>query len=229
MKEPLTRTLRRPLARSRHFLGTLAAAGLAVSMATTGAGMISAAPAQCRQLASSHDLGRRCPRAQVKAYEKAFPNVKVNLVTFDAGANGSGSIESKVALFNRVGHGWPDIVFSAEQNDVQKLGVAPFNFPAVLNKGGLVPDAVIKNYASGALDPCYIGKQLECLRNDLAFDVLWVNVPLMKQFGYTVPTTWQQWQSDRRETWPRTTPATSSARSATPMTTPFTSRRPSAT
>jgi len=43
------------------------------------------------------------------------------------------------------------------------------------------------------------GKKLECLRNDLAFDVLWVNVPLMKQFGYTVPTTWQQWQTIGRE------------------------------
>ena len=25
--------------------------------------------------------------------------------------------------------------------------------------------------------------------------MLWVNVPLMKQFGYAVPKTWQQWQA----------------------------------
>ena len=130
----------------------------------------------------------------VKAYAKAHPGIKLDVVTFDGGANGSGSIESKVALFNRVGHGWPDIVFSTEQNDVQTLGAAPFNFPATLNKG-LVPTSVIKNYAAGALAPCYMGGKLECLRNDLAFDVLWVNVPLMKQFGYTIPTTWQQWQA----------------------------------
>ena len=90
---------------------------------------------------------------QVKAYEKAFPNVKVDLVTFDAGANGSGSIESKVALFNRVGHGWPDIVFSGEANDVQKLGVAPFNFPAVLNQGVSCRAGLLKNYAAGAAEP----------------------------------------------------------------------------
>jgi multiple sugar transport system substrate-binding protein len=125
--------------------------------------------------------GTRLP--MVKAWEKANPSVKLNVVTFDGGANGSGSIESKIALFNRVGHGWPDIVFSTEQNDVQTLGAAPFNFPAVLNNG-LVPKSVINNYATGALSPCYIGNKLECLRNDLAFDVLWVDAPLMKQFGY---------------------------------------------
>ena len=58
-----------------------------------------------------------------------------------------------------------------------------------------MPKNLLKNFATGALNPCYIGKSLECLRNDMPFDVLWVNVPLMKQFGYTVPTTWQQWQT----------------------------------
>jgi len=130
---------------------------------------------------------------QVKAYEKAFPNVKLNLTIFDGGANGSGSIQSKVSLFNRVGHGWPDVVWSAEANDAQSLGRAPFNFPAVLNQG-LVPTSVINGFSPTALDPCYIGTKLVCLRGNLSFDVLWYNAPLMKQFGYSVPTTWQQWQ-----------------------------------
>ena len=129
----------------------------------------------------------------VKAYEKANPGVKLNVVTISP-ANGSGYIESKVALYNRIGHGWPDIVFSTEANDVQTLGAAPFNFPATLNNG-VVSTSIIKNYAAGGLAPCYIGGKLECLRNDLAFDVLWVDVPLMKKFGYTIPTTWQQWQA----------------------------------
>lgn len=177
--------------------GSIVASGIALAIGTWGvAGVASATPRAHYSAQKPLVIWVDAARVpMVKAYEKAFPKVKVDLVTFDAGANGSGSIESKVALFNRVGHGWPDIVFSAEQNDVQKLGVAPFNFPAVLNQGGLLPNTVVKNYATGALNPCYIGKKLECLRNDLAFDVLWVNVPLMKQFGYTVPTTWQQWQS----------------------------------
>lgn len=131
----------------------------------------------------------------VKLYAKDHPKVKVNIVTFDGGANGDGSIEAKVALFNRIGHGWPDIIFSEEANDVQTLAEPQFdNFAAVLNNG-LVPQSVLNNYATGALSPCMVGGKLECLRNDMAFDVLWVNVPLMKQWGYAVPQTWQQWQA----------------------------------
>lgn len=180
--------------RPRHRLVSVMASGVAVSISmVAGMGVSSAAP---RTAASAQPivLWVDAPRLpMVKAWEKANPTVKLDVVTFDGGANGSGSIESKVSLFNRVGHGWPDIIFSTEQNDVQKLGLPPFNFPAVLNRG-LVPTSVLNNFATGALAPCYIGGKLECLRNDLAFDVLWVNMPLMKQFGYTAPTTWQQWQ-----------------------------------
>ncbi len=194
MKDNSTSPRRALLGRPRRLFNTLAATGLAVSMATIGTNITSAAPAQ----ASSAPIvvwvdAARVP--QVKAYEKANPSIKIDLVTFDGGDNGSGSIESKVSLFNRVGHGWPDIVFSGEANDVQKLGTPPFNFPAVLNQGGLLPNGLLKGYAAGTLADCYIGGKLECLRNDVAFDVLWVNVALMKQFGYTVPTTWQQWQA----------------------------------
>ena len=181
--------------RPRHRLATVLAGGVAVSISlVAGMGVSSAAP---RTAASAQPIviwvdAPRLP--MIKAWEKANPTVKLDVVTFDGGANGSGSIESKVSLFNRVGHGWPDIIFSTEQNDVQKLGLPPFNFPAVLNRG-LVPTSVLNGYATGALAPCYIGGKLECLRNDLAFDVLWVNMPLMKQFGYTAPTTWQQWQA----------------------------------
>ena len=181
--------------RPSHRLASVLASAVAISIGmVAGTGVSSAAP---RTAASAQPivLWVDAPRLpMVKAWEKANPTVKLDVVTFDGGANGTGSIESKVALFNRVGHGWPDIIFSAEQNDVQKLGLPPFNFPAVLNKG-LVPTSVLNNFATGALAPCYIGTKLECLRNDLAFDVLWVNMPLMKQFGYTVPTTWQQWQA----------------------------------
>ena len=65
--------------------------------------------------------------------------------------------------------------------------------PRALN--GKVSTAVLNNFAPGALSPCMIGKKLYCLRNDLAFDVLWYNAPLMRKFGYSVPTTWQQWQA----------------------------------
>lgn len=177
----------------RTAVAVFTAAGMACASVAVGAA--AAAPRATHSSAKPISVWVDASRLPyVKAFEKANPSVKLAVTTFDGGANGSGSIESKVALFNRVGKGWPDIVFSTEQNDVQTLGAAPFNFPATLNKG-LVPASVLKNYTTGALSPCYIGTKLECLRNDLAFDVLWVDVPLMKKWHYKVPTTWQQWQT----------------------------------
>jgi hypothetical protein len=183
------------LGRPRRLFNSLAATGLAVSMATIGANITSTAPAAA---ASSQSItiwtdSARLP--MVKLYAKTHPSVKVTIVTFDGGANGDGSIESKVALFNRIGHGWPDILFSEEANDVQTLAQPQFdNFAAVLNKG-LISKSVLSGYEPGTLAPCMVGGKLECLRNDNAFDVLWVNVPLMKQWGYSVPQTWTQWQT----------------------------------
>jgi multiple sugar transport system substrate-binding protein len=42
---------------------------------------------------------------------------------------------------------------------------------------------------------CTINGTVYCLRNDLAQNLFWYNSDLMKQFGYSVPTTWQQWQA----------------------------------
>ena len=36
---------------------------------------------------------------------------------------------------------------------------------------------------------------LYCLRNDLSQAVLWYNAPLLKKFGYPVPTTWEEYQA----------------------------------
>jgi len=191
MKEPSLSQKPRPL---RKLVGILASGMMLSFGMAAGTGVSSAAP---RAAVSAQPITLLVDSARlpmVKAWEAANPTIKLVVTTGDAGANGSGSLEEKVALANRVGHGWPDIMFAAEQNDVQKLGYPPFDFPAVLNNG-LVPSSVLNNYAAGALAPCMVGKKLECLRNDMAFDVLWVNVPLMKQFGYTVPTTWQQWQA----------------------------------
>ena len=98
----------------RRPLTTLAATGLAVSMAVTGTGIISAAPAQASQ-APIVVLVDSLRLPMVKAYEKANPSVKLDVELGDAGANGDGSIESKVALANRVGHGWRTSSFPPRQ------------------------------------------------------------------------------------------------------------------
>jgi ABC-type glycerol-3-phosphate transport system substrate-binding protein len=127
----------------------------------------------------------------VKAYEKANPNVKINMVVYDGDANGSDTLQTKVDLYNRVGSGWPDVVWSAENNEISWTVSAGFTAP--LNEG-LIPNSVLGNFATGALDPCTVNGKVYCLRNDLAFTVLWYNAKLMKQWGYQVPTTWQAYE-----------------------------------
>ncbi|MES4907724.1 MULTISPECIES: hypothetical protein [unclassified Streptomyces] len=43
-------------------------------------------------------------------------------------------------------------------------------------------------FAEGANDVCTVSGTVYCLRNDLSQAVLWYNAPLLKKFGYRVPT-----------------------------------------
>jgi len=136
-------------------------------------------------------------QAAAKAFEKANPDTKIKVVTYDGSANGSNSFRTKIQLFDRAGSGWPDVVFSTQNNDAawasQKSG-GKQSFAAVLDQG-LVPKDKLGNFAQGALIPCTVGGHVFCLRNDLAQAVLWYNKSLMDQFGYVVPTTWEEYQA----------------------------------
>src|SRR5689334_21677419 len=107
--------------------------------------------------------------AAVKAFEKANPSIKVKAVTYDGSANGSNSFKTKMQLFDRAGSGWPDVVFSSQNNDAswasQKTN-GKQAFAAQLD-GGLVPQATLDGFTKGALDPCTVDGKVYCLRNDL--------------------------------------------------------------
>lgn len=130
------------------------------------------------------------------AYKKAYPNDKVTVVTYDGSANGSNSFKTKMNLYDRAGNGWPDVVFSTQNNDAswasQSVGGAK-PFAAVLSDG-LVPSATLSGFTPGSLDACTVQGKVYCLRSDLAQNVLWYDKTLMTKFGYTVPTTWEQYQ-----------------------------------
>lgn len=135
--------------------------------------------------------------AAVTAFEKANPDVKVKAVTYDGSANGSNSFRTKMQLFDRSGSGWPDVVFSTQNNDAawasQPSG-GKQAFAASLN-GGLVPSSTLDGFTKGSLDPCTVNGKVYCLRNDLAQNVLWYNKTLMDQFGYALPTTWEEYEA----------------------------------
>lgn len=132
----------------------------------------------------------RVPAAQ--AYQKAHPNVKLHIVTYDGDANGSNFLQTKVDLYDRTGSGWPDVVFSSQQNETSWAVTAGFAAPL---SDGLIPQSTLSNFATGSLNVCTVNGKAYCLRNDLAQVVLWYNAALMKQWGYQVPTTWAQYEA----------------------------------
>ncbi|MFD8082440.1 ABC transporter substrate-binding protein [Kitasatospora sp. NPDC059722] len=129
--------------------------------------------------------------AAAKQYQELHPEVKLDIVTYDGDANGSNYLQTKVQLFNRTGKGWPDVVFSSQNNEA--TWAVDAGFAAPLDKG-LVPADTLSGFAKGANDVCTVNGTVYCLRNDLSQAVLWYNAPLMQQFGYTVPKTWEEYQ-----------------------------------
>lgn len=131
-----------------------------------------------------------------KAFQEANPDVGIKIETYDGSAGGSDSFKTKVALFDQSGEGWPDVVFSTQQNDtawagVEQNGIQPF--AAVLNKG-LMSDEFLDGFTPGALDPMTRDGDVYGVRNDLAPVVYWYNEALMSEFGYEIPTTWEDYR-----------------------------------
>src|SRR5687768_8505634 len=45
-----------------------------------------------------------------KAFKEANSDLDVNIETYDGNAGGSGTFQTKIALFDQSGEGWPDVV-----------------------------------------------------------------------------------------------------------------------
>jgi ABC-type glycerol-3-phosphate transport system substrate-binding protein len=130
--------------------------------------------------------------AAAKLYQKQHSSVKMKIVTYDGDANGSNYLRTKVSLFNRTRHGWPDVVFSSQNNEA--AWAVQSGFTAPLDKG-LIAKSALAKWATGANAPCTVDGTVYCLRNDLAQTVLWYNAHLLKKWGYQVPTTWEQYEA----------------------------------
>lgn len=190
--------------RSATYVAGLCAATALLALAGCGSGGTSAAngsygfPEAKQETSSTITVWVDADRqAAAKAFQQANPDTKVQIVSYDGSANGSNSFRTKMQLFDRADSGWPDVVFSTQNNDAawasQKSG-GKQAFAAVLDKG-LVPGDTLAKFTAGSLNPCTVDGQVYCLRNDLAQAVLWYNKSLMDQFGYAVPTTWEEYQA----------------------------------
>jgi ABC-type glycerol-3-phosphate transport system substrate-binding protein len=138
------------------------------------------------------------PRAAyVKEYKATHPHANIKWVLYSGDNNGNGDLQSKFALYNRVG--WkagvaPDVVFDEENYEAGWLGLPPFNDLLDLRK--YIPKSVWSK--DEGLGDCLINGQLLCLRNDNAANVLWVNTKLWNQFfpNKNPPTTWADYAAD---------------------------------
>jgi multiple sugar transport system substrate-binding protein len=130
--------------------------------------------------------------AAVKAFEKAYPNIPVD-INVNNDLPGSDDLEEKFALFNQAGSGWPDALFFPDNDDIAWASGSKINYTA--NLSHLVSQQWLSGYSKAAIAPCIVGGKLVCLRNDTAPVVFWYNATLFKQWGYTPPKTWPQYEA----------------------------------
>ncbi len=192
-----TNGLRQQLLRACAVSRRTAVAAIAVAgVASTGAVGASAASAKASAapLVVWYDAARA---AYVKEYQKTHAGANIKWVLYSGDSNGDGTLQSKFALYNRVG--WkagvsPDVVFDEENYEAGWLGAPPFN--DLLDLKPYISKSVWSK--DQGLGDCLIGGKLLCLRNDNAANVLWVNTQLWNQFfpGQAPPTTWAQYAAD---------------------------------
>src|SRR5690242_2273197 len=186
---PWSRRLRRTVLTSLAVVGLAVAVGACSSSSATSSAPAASASGKVGGSLTVWVDSVRLPVA--KAYAKAHPNVHVKIVTFDGDSNGATTLQTKIQLWNRTGKGWPDVIFSEQVNDPVWMAKKPFEFAAPIK--GLVPDSALSQWPAPSTAQCTIDGTQYCVQDNLAQVVLWVNKKLMDRFGYTVPTTWQEW------------------------------------
>jgi ABC-type glycerol-3-phosphate transport system substrate-binding protein len=120
---------------------------------------------------------------------KLYAQIMKNKVNVKVELKAQGELVQKVSLFNRVKKGWPDVVFGPP-NDVSVLRDAK-NARAL---NDLAPASFWADMKAGNAWCLGEDGKYYCVKNDLAQTVLWVNTKLMKDFGYTVPKTMDEFE-----------------------------------
>ena len=124
-----------------------------------------------------------------KIYQKLFPN-KASLIDFQIVDRSQ--FPAEILGFNQQGNGWPDVVFAEPELVAQTID-SQHDYPLDLKP--VLSANLLGNFESHANDACTFGSRLFCLRHDTAPMVLYFNKPLMEEFGYRVPATWQEYQA----------------------------------
>ncbi len=126
--------------------------------------------------------------AGFQMYQKIHPDVKMRIVTVDQGEQ-----VAKIRLTTQAGAGSPDVIFMGSQPMPAQLADPEIDY--LLHLKDYVTSKTLNQFAKGSNGFCTVGGKLLCLRNDLAQNVLWYNVKLMKDYGYTAPKTWEEYEA----------------------------------
>lgn len=153
----------------------------------TGALALSAGPA----LADAVELTVWSDTARVTAYEAfdaAHDDISLNIVTVAPVDQ-----VAKLQLALQGGEEVPDVIFMAELVQVAQLSTRRANY--LVDLTDLIDQSVVDGFLPNALTPCQTPDgRLLCLRNDLAHFIVWYDEKLMADNGFTVPTTWEEFE-----------------------------------
>ena len=135
--------------------------------------------------------------AVAEAFKEDNPQYTVNIETYDGNAGGTDSFRTKISLFDQAGEGWPDVVWSGQVNDAswaahEMNGNQAFAAPLNL---GVVDQAFLDGYTAGSLGPVTVDGNVYGARDNLAPVVFWYNQALFDEFGYDIPTTWEEYEA----------------------------------
>ena len=162
--------------------GALALVGTLLLAGCSAAGPSNGTPQDAKGKVVVWVDGTRQPEAA--AYAKANPTANLDIVTVD-----SSQLESKISLLARDPGSLPDVVFTPNGQGVDFA--SKYGYSQDLST--LVSSKVKDGY--GALLGSCKGPDgaLDCLPFDISTQMLFYNKTLFDKFGYTVPTTWDQY------------------------------------
>lgn len=121
-----------------------------------------------------------------EAYQEAHPDVKLTIEALPDDPT------NRISLANQAGSGWPDLIWGSTATIAVAADV-PYEFSADIS--AMLPEDLLEEYTPGTMDNCTgPDGEIFCLQNDFSPLVLWYDRELMDEFGYDVPTTWEEFE-----------------------------------
>jgi len=176
-------------------VGAIAAAGLTACSSSSSGSSSSGSTASAADIAaalqkkSTITVWAWAPQDKdiVAAFEKKYPNVTVNLVN----AGTSTTEYTKLQNAIKAGSGIPDVA-QIEYYALPQFAVAG----SVQSLDGYGLDSLKSDYSTAVGDAVTVNGSLDALPQDTGPMALFYNEKIFKQYGLTVPTTWDQYVAD---------------------------------